>query len=100
MLPILSHKIGLKNESTETNPATTTTSVVPTTSTDETSKGLYDPDSLDDVPRPKLKSRGWTLGNSGSLVEGSEDESPWVAIGWVVIPSGIAALLLAAMLYG
>lgn len=60
----------------------------------------FDPDSLDDVPRPKLKGRGWTLGNSGSLIEGAEDESPWVAIGWVVIPTGLAALILFAMLHG
>jgi hypothetical protein len=84
------------------NPSTTTTNQAPHSAGAEESGGQtsvsYDADSLDDVPRVKLKKRGWTLGNSAKLVEGTDSEPLWVTIGWIAVPTAVFALFLLAMM--
>lgn len=70
--------------------------------TDAATKGVSSQSARDEPPAPlpqiKLKSRGWTLGNSSTLAEGTEDESVWVTLGWIVIPTVIIGLILLTLI--
>jgi hypothetical protein len=49
-------------------------------------------------PHIQLKSRGWTIGNSANLVEGTEDEPVWATVAWILIPLLIFGLLFAVII--
>lgn len=46
---------------------------------------------------PRIRGKGWTLGNSGGLVDGSDKEPAWVSIAWVAVPTVLALLAVVAM---
>lgn len=56
-----------------------------------------DPSQVQDEDYPAPRGKGWTLGNSSTLVPGTPAESRWVSLAWVVVPSTLAILILLAM---
>jgi hypothetical protein len=59
----------------------------------------HNPSTQDDKVRPPVVAKGWTIGNSANLVEGSEREPRWVSVAWFAVPTGIAVAMFVAMAY-